>query len=173
LRYPERVSKLVVIGAPAGTKREMPFAMRALRMPLLSALLRSFMRKPTRKSVLNFYNQFTIAAHPERLDDEFLDAVAWSQKRNLDSWMSLAARAMDAGGFRRELVIGERWKKLRVPTLFIWGEKDPFDSPESGKTIAAQIPAGARLVCIPDAGHLPWIDEPERSAGLITDFLKP
>ena len=173
LRYPERVSKLVVIGAPAGSKRQLPFAMRALRMPVLSALIKSFMSKPTRKSVLNFYNQFTIAAHPERLDVEFLDAVVWSQKRNLGSWMSLAGYVMDAGGLRRDLVIGERWKQLRVPTLFVWGDKDPFDSLENGEHIAAQIPGGARLVRIPDAGHLPWIDEPERCAGLIMDFLKP
>jgi pimeloyl-ACP methyl ester carboxylesterase len=173
LRYPERVSRLVLIGAPAGTKRELPFAMRALRMPLLSTLIQSFMRKPTRASVLNFYNQFTIAAHPERLDDEFLDAVVRSQKRNLESWMGILERFVDPGGFRREVVIGERWKQLRVPTLFIWGEKDPFGTPANGETIAAQIPAGARLVRIPDAGHLPWIDEPERCATQIMDFLKP
>jgi pimeloyl-ACP methyl ester carboxylesterase len=173
LRYPERATKLVVVGAPAGTKRQMPFAMRALRMPVLSTLIQLFMRRPTRKSVLDFYNRFTIAAHPERMDDEFLDAVAVSQKRNLASWMSLVGRVMEAGGLQRDLVIGERWKQLRVPTFFIWGEKDPFDTPESGEAIAAQIPAGARLARVPDAGHLPWFDEPERCSALILGFLKP
>ena len=69
---------------------------------------------------------------------------------------------MDAGGFRQELVIGERWKALQVPVVFLWGEKDAFDTPAHGERIAAQIPAGGRLVRIPDAGHLPWLDDPAR-----------
>jgi len=161
LAAPPRVSRLVLVGAPAGTKRAIPFQLRMTRWPLVGALIRSVMSKPTRESTRDFWKQICVA-HPERLDDELLDAVACSQRRNISSWFSLMECTMDAGGFRRELVIGERWKALQAPVVFLWGEKDAFDSPAHGERIATQIPAGGRLVRIPDAGHLPWLDDPAR-----------
>jgi pimeloyl-ACP methyl ester carboxylesterase len=158
---PARVSRLVLVGAPAGTKREIALQLRMTRWPLVGALIRSLMSKPTRESTRDFWKQICVA-HPERLDDELLDAVACSQRRNISSWFSLMECMMDAGGFRQELVIGERWKALQAPVVFLWGEKDAFDTPAHGERIAAQIPAGGRLVRIPDAGHLPWLDDPER-----------
>jgi len=158
---PARVSRLVFVGTPAGTKRALPLQLRMIRWPLVGALIRSFMSKPTREGTRDFWKQILVA-HPERLDDELLDAVVCSQRRNLSSWFSLLECMIDAGGFRRELVIGERWKALQVPVVFLWGEKDAFDSPAHGERIAAQIPAGGRLVRIPEAGHLPWLDDPAR-----------
>ena len=158
---PTRVSRLVLVGTPAGTKREIPLQLRMTRWPLVGALIRSLMSKPTRESTRDFWKQICVA-HPERLDDELLDAVACSQRRNISSWFSLMECMMDAGGIRRELVIGERWKALQVPVVFLWGEKDAFDSPAHGERIATQIPAGGHLVRIPDAGHLPWLDDPAR-----------
>jgi len=158
---PARVSRLVLVGAPAGTKREIALQLRMTRWPLVGALIRSLMSKPTRESTRDFWKQICVA-HPERLDDELLDAVACSQRRNISSWFSLMECMMDAGGIRRELVIGERWKALQVPVVFLWGEKDAFDSPAHGERIATYIPAGGRLVRIPDAGHLPWLDDPAR-----------
>jgi len=158
---PARVSRLVLVGTPAGTKREIPLQLRITRWPLVGALIRSLMSKPTRESTRDFWKQICVA-HPERLDDELLDAVVCSQRRNISSWFSLMECMMDAGGIRRELVIGERWKALQAPVVFLWGEKDAFDTPAHGERIAAQIPAGGRLVRIPDAGHLPWLDDPAR-----------
>ena len=158
---PARVSRLVLVGTPAGSKREIPLQLRMTQWPLFGALIRSFMSKPTRENTRDFWKQILVV-HPERLDDELLDAVACSQRRNISSWFSLMECMMDAGGFRRELVIGERWKALQVPVVFLWGEKDAFDSPAHGERIAAQIPAGGRLVRSPDAGHLPWLDDPAR-----------
>ena len=161
LDAPTRVSRLVLVGSPAGTKRAIPLQLRMTRWPLLGALIRSFMSKPTRDSVRDFWKQLLVA-HPERLDDELLDAVVWSQRRNISSWFSFLDCIVDAGGLRQELVIGERWKALKVPVVFLWGEKDAFDSPAHGERIATHIPAGGRLVRIPDAGHLPWLDDPAR-----------
>jgi len=161
LHAPNQVSRLVLVGAPAGSKRGIPLQLRLMRWPLVGALIQSAMRKPTPEAVRSLFKQILVA-HSERLDDEFLEAVVWSQRRNLASWSGLIERVIDVGGIRRELVIGNRWKELRVPLVFIWGEKDAFDSPSNGEYIASQITTGARLVRIPDAGHLPWFDEPQR-----------
>ncbi len=41
-----------------------------------------------------------------------------------------------------------------------------FGMPKIGQDVAPLIPAG-KFVLIPDSGHLPWLDEPERVAGEI------
>ena len=171
LHAADRVSRLLLVGAPAGSKRWIPLQLRLIRWPLVGALVRSTMRKPTRETTRNFFKQILVA-HPERLDEEYLDATLWSSLRNLSTWFGLLERAIEPGGVRRELLIGERWKELRVPVVFIWGEKDAFDSPENGERMAAQIAAGASLVRVPDAGHLPWLDDPAVVASTIERALE-
>ena len=58
-----------------------------------------------------------------------------------------------------------------LPTLFIWGDKDAAVPLESGKEACKIIP-DCRIEVVKDAGHLPWLDEPERCSQLLLDFLK-
>lgn len=63
-------------------------------------------------------------------------------------------------------------EKLRTPTLLIWGEQDRVDPPiPAAIAIADRLP-NARLVLLPDAGHLVWLDKPHECARLITEFLR-
>jgi pimeloyl-ACP methyl ester carboxylesterase len=87
-------------------------------------------------------------------------AVA-SQLRNTPTWFTLIDRAIEPGGLKREFVLGDRWSELSVPTTFVWGEKDAFAGPEHGEALAAKNPR-VRMIRVPDAGHSPWFDQPER-----------
>jgi pimeloyl-ACP methyl ester carboxylesterase len=78
--------------------------------------------------------------------------------------------AVDVGGLRRRLIFGERWQALKVPTVFLWGERDAFMPPDVAEPIAARNP-NLRVIRVPDAGHLPWIDDPERVVDEIEHFL--
>jgi pimeloyl-ACP methyl ester carboxylesterase len=61
--------------------------------------------------------------------------------------------------------------KHATRALFIWGQEDRVDPPlRAAIAIAERLP-NARLVLLPDAGHLPWLDDVEECARLITDFL--
>jgi pimeloyl-ACP methyl ester carboxylesterase len=51
--------------------------------------------------------------------------------------------------------------RLRVPALFVVGEGDPIFPPKTIHRAAALVP-GARVVEIPDAGHSPYFEQPER-----------
>jgi pimeloyl-ACP methyl ester carboxylesterase len=73
-------------------------------------------------------------------------------------------------GYRRELVLGERWRDLTTPTLLIWGEFDAFGSPEEGQSLVAKNP-NLRLVRIAGAGHNSWFDDPEGVVAEIERFL--
>jgi pimeloyl-ACP methyl ester carboxylesterase len=66
--------------------------------------------------------------------------------------------------------IGEdRLGGLDVPTLILHGDDD-FVPLEVVRRIADAIP-GARLVVLPDCGHFAYLEQPERTATEITEFL--
>lgn len=61
--------------------------------------------------------------------------------------------------------------RVRVPTLFVWGEKDGVTPPEYGRAFSRLI-AGARFVEIRNAAHYPHIEQPEAVLSEIYSFLK-
>ena len=56
---------------------------------------------------------------------------------------------------------------LRVPTLLIWGAADEITP------LWHEVPAGARLEIIQDAGHLCYAEQPETFNAIVRDFLLP
>lgn len=61
--------------------------------------------------------------------------------------------------------------RISSPTLVITGEEDFVCGPASGTEIAAGIGA-ARLVVIPDAGHMTYFEQPERFVVEVLTFLR-
>lgn len=64
----------------------------------------------------------------------------------------------------------ERLPSLRVPTLVLHGDGDRLVPPANGRRIAEAVP-GAELVVLPDANHLFFTDQPERTCELLLDWL--
>jgi proline iminopeptidase len=62
-----------------------------------------------------------------------------------------------------------RFAAVRAPVLLIHGEQDALPIEESDRT-AALIP-GARVVRIPEAGHMPFFESPEPSFSAALAFL--
>ena len=111
-----------------------------------------------------------LVAHPERVDDAMLIADVETQRRDLASYLSILHRLGDIGGIRRDLIFGSRWGSLQMPVLLLWGDRDAFAPSEWGEELAAGNP-NIRFVRIPDAGHLPWIDDPQRVLSETESFL--
>jgi pimeloyl-ACP methyl ester carboxylesterase len=63
------------------------------------------------------------------------------------------------------------WPKIKVKTLVIGGEKDTADFPAQAKHIADSIP-GAKLVIIPNAGHVPHLEVPDIFYKELLAFVK-
>ncbi|HEV8038326.1 MAG TPA: alpha/beta fold hydrolase [Bryobacteraceae bacterium] len=63
-----------------------------------------------------------------------------------------------------------RLDRINVPTLVIHGEADRLVPPANGKLIAARIP-GAKLVLIPNAGHIFSTDQPDAAHQPVLEFL--
>lgn len=63
-----------------------------------------------------------------------------------------------------------RLRRIRVPTLVLWGDKDRFTTPEYGRAYAAAIP-GARFELIERCGHFPHLEQPEAFARRVLGFI--
>ncbi len=172
LDKPERVSRLVLVGAPVGVARDAPLLLRLMSLPLLGqGLGRLLMRNPTRDGNRKFWGLVQVA-HPERLEDVFLDVDVAHTRRNLNSILSLI-RCVGRGLRGGHLVLGDRWQTLKVSTLYLGGERDVFVRPkfERALQVIGDGNPNVRILRIPDAGHLPWLDEPERVVAEIERFL--
>jgi pimeloyl-ACP methyl ester carboxylesterase len=172
LDAPGRVSRLALVGAPFGIMRRPPLLMLPLGLPLIGRPLgRYLFSNATRDGSRKFFGH-VLVEHPERVDDRLLDVDVAHTRRNVESLLSLIACIADWRrlGYRRELVLGERWRALTMPTLLVWPEHDAFGSPENGEALVATN-RNLRLVRLPGAGHLPWIDDPDTVLVEIEGFL--
>ncbi len=101
--------------------------------------------------------QFPNLVHPARRGDEAL-------RRACD----LMAEETGAEAFIRQqtAIIGRPDSRpslaaVRCPTLVLVGEQDAVTPPERSQEMAAAI-AGARLVVVPECGHMCALEQPER-----------
>ena len=58
-----------------------------------------------------------------------------------------------------------------MPTLLLWGERDPIIPIGHGHRAHERMP-GSRLVTFSDSGHFPQIDDPHRFAATVLEFLE-
>lgn len=62
-----------------------------------------------------------------------------------------------------------RLHRIDVPALLVWGESDGVVSTAYAEAYRAMLP-DARLVVIPEAGHLPQVEQPERFLDAVLPF---
>jgi pimeloyl-ACP methyl ester carboxylesterase len=61
-------------------------------------------------------------------------------------------------------------RTIKVPTLVIWGEEDRLIPPIETQALSQEL-AQATGVGIPEAGHLPMLEAPERFNDALRSFL--
>jgi 3-oxoadipate enol-lactonase len=91
-------------------------------------------------------------------------------------WRNMLLRTPVEGYLRtaaaiREADYRERARRLRLPALAICGAEDGATPPELVRATAHLI-EGCRYEEIPEAGHLPCIEQPAALAALLTGFLR-
>jgi len=64
-----------------------------------------------------------------------------------------------------------RLRRIKAPTLVVWGAQDKLIPPSHGELYAKRIP-GAKLTLIERCGHLPMVEQPEEFARVLGDFLR-
>jgi pimeloyl-ACP methyl ester carboxylesterase len=113
-------------------------------------------------------------------------AFGWLAKRRIDAkllnaWLS---PSMQNGDIRRDLTkllrgisskdtvaAVQLLKSTKLPVLIAWAPEDRFFTLKYGERLAADIP-GAKFVTIEDSYALVPLDQPERTAQLIGEFVR-
>ncbi len=171
-RHPDRVRRLVLVGAPAGLDTEIPFFPRLWGNPIIGSVIGKLVAKTKSPEAMRKRVFPLLVAHPENLPREFIEIALAAQKL---PGAGVAAHTMlrsvlTMRGWRRHLMMRDDLAKLPVPTLFVWGDKDAFAPPSSGEDMVARM-ANAKFEIIEDAGHLPYLDQPAAIAAIINPFL--
>jgi pimeloyl-ACP methyl ester carboxylesterase len=173
LAHPERVRGLVMLGSvPSLPGGRVPFPLRLAATPGVGDLMVRGV-KPGRRMLLKMMASVgeadTIVRHPDLLDSLIAgarDPVA--TQANLAELRAL----ISLRGFRTSMRFSnEDLRRLAVPTLMIWGDRDPVVPLAQARAAAAEIP-DARLEVLP-AGHVPQLGHPDRVAALLEEFAVP
>jgi pimeloyl-ACP methyl ester carboxylesterase/mannose-6-phosphate isomerase-like protein (cupin superfamily) len=82
-----------------------------------------------------------------------------------------AALAAYAGPGLADAGLLGRLTAITVPVLVVWGEADRMIPVEHGEAYAQAIP-GARFLLLPEAGHLPQLEAPDRLLAAVRDFTQ-
>ena len=93
----------------------------------------------------------------------------------LDGYWNMLTRQAPAGYIGtctavRDADFTEAARRIAVPTLCIVGDQDGSTPPALVRSLADLI-TGARFEVIPDAGHIPCVEQPEALTALIRNFV--
>lgn len=81
-----------------------------------------------------------------------------------------AMRAIAGDPYMHDPELLGRLRKIDMPTLLLWGESDRIVTPAYGAAYADAF-TNARLEVIPEAGHLPQIEQPHATLASIDAYL--
>jgi pimeloyl-ACP methyl ester carboxylesterase len=171
LTDPDRVETLSLL-APALAflrRRELVPLVKLLR-PELAAIPHPLRAARVRE---HFWSLF---AQPEQLDPAVADIAADEFCRTYRSRSARIAFFAAARNIYLDTPHGERglWTRLsslRRPALFIWGDSDRLIPPAFSRHVAEAVPE-ARQVVLPNCGHVPQVELPERANSLVREQIE-
>ncbi len=172
--HPDRIGRMVQFSWPAGAPNsEVPAFMRVMSLPGLGRLIAAL--PPSERSVRMAFRRI---GHGRSL------AEGRITREDVDCYLALL-RYTDT--MSNELAMGRVLisplrglgrlglsdailAKIRTPTYFLWGERDPFGGPDTARHLVERMP-NAELELIADAGHAPWLDDLDHVAEVTATFL--
>ncbi len=154
--FPERISKVAIIGSPiVGTSLALPLKLAGY--------------KPIAKILFRFFGLFRKIMHwisPKICQDpRFPDMMDRDlSKTTLNSFL-ISINSLQKTDLRVLL------QTAKFPTLGVFGNKDNIVSPDQGQELKACI-SNAQIEWFPDAGHFIMLDEPSKFMKTIKQFLE-
>ncbi|MEN8235914.1 MAG: alpha/beta fold hydrolase, partial [Actinomycetota bacterium] len=161
IEHPGRVDRLVLVGgAPAGFDAADPDLER------FGAQINEAMQNGDVGAAVRLQVQLW-AVGPRRGEDAVREAL----REQVAEWTAAMFRISDWGdSIQLDPLAVERLDEVAVPTLVIVGAEDVELTLAGSRAIAEGV-AGAELVVLDDAAHLPSLEVPERFNAALRDFL--
>src|SRR5438132_7412718 len=115
---------------------------------------------PDELLALSFHNPAAFRIDPTTLSPEQVAVTAANFQ---------ALKVYDQGQGMGDPKLRRRLARVRIPALVVWGEGDGVVDPDYGRAYAQSLP-NARFELIPEAGHVPQIEQPERLLNIVWEF---
>lgn len=169
LSEPARVTALILVDS-AGLGRAVNPAFTYVNVPGLGEAAMPLWRTPIGAHQRAWGRAALLFARPANVPREWL-----AEQRRLalsPGYLEAHLRALraqvDPGGQREVLV--DRLPLLNVPTLVVWGARDRVFPESQAREAAARLQEGS-LAVIPDCGHMPHVECPDRFVAALEPFL--
>jgi pimeloyl-ACP methyl ester carboxylesterase len=164
LDYPDRVEKLVLVGA-VNNNRPLAFTlMRLFGSPVFGDVVSPLLigsRRLLRRRMKGVYDRHSWVLDERRVEARHLPLRAARSHRAIIR----TVRGWDAERISRDAHL------ITQPTLLLWGENDLEIPLADGERLHAEI-SGSRLIVFLNCGHIPHEEYPEAFTNVVTDFCK-
>jgi len=164
LDYPQRVERLVLIGAVTNDEPKKKMLLRLSRLPVIGDIVTPLFlgsRWVLRRRTEQMYRRLGRPIDEHKLEARHhLLATA-----NVHRAMVRTARRWSASRIQRDA------KFISQPTMLIWGEDDTHIPIEEAFRLRDEIPNN-RLVVFRNCGHLPPTESPEQFVAAVSEFCK-
>lgn len=169
-QYPERCERLVLVGS-GGLGREVNLVLRALTVPGAEYVV-PFVCAPAVREAGNrmagWLYRIGLRAAPA-IEEVWRSFTSLADADTRQAFFRTLRAVVDAGG-QAVSATDRLYLASQVPTLIVWGDRDPF-IPVGHASAAHQAMPGSRLEIFPDIGHFPHCEAPERFVEVLVDFI--
>ena len=163
LHRPQRVKKLVLAAASVGP--DVTPALRLLTLQVAQPLLRPLALRQVFGLLAGSWDE-------EVLEQELKDAQRWlSDPAARVYFWNVLRMGLRVRGVKPDYLLLERLRKLKMPVMVAWGQKDQILPGSNVEKIRKVLP-NARYELFPSAGHMITYEEPERFNTALIDFLR-
>jgi pimeloyl-ACP methyl ester carboxylesterase len=169
-QFPDRCERMVLVSS-GGLGREVHFLLRAATLPgaeFVLPVLAAARVVDTGNALGAFLGRFGLRAGAD-LEEMWRGFASLGDVGARNAFIHTLRGLIEPGG-QRVNAADRLYLAQRMPTLLMWGERDPIIPMRHGRVASEQIP-GARFETFPDAGHFPYRDEPRRFVKLLSDFI--
>ena len=170
LADPERVTALGLL-ASAGLGRKVSPALRSLALPGYGGLAVAWGKRPPGAAQRALGRAALLFGRPGQIPVKWLKTQYGLARQPgfLEAQLATVRAQIGLRG-QRQIVLSQL-PSLRLPTLVVWGERDRVLPLAQAREAISRIPDGS-LALIPDCGHLPQVERPDRLAEILQGFLK-
>jgi pimeloyl-ACP methyl ester carboxylesterase len=170
-QFPERVERLVLVSS-GGLGREVSLLLRAATLPLSELVLPLLASSPLIDAGTKIGSVLGKIGLGVRSDWAEM-ARGFASLHDIEArraFVHTARAVIDAGG-QRVAATDRLYLAEAVPTLIMWGARDPIIPSTHGADAHGLMP-GSRLEMFERAGHFPHHDEPIAFARTLRDFVE-
>lgn len=154
IRYPYRLDRLIVQGVGARYER-------GLIQQIASTVLSRFPLPADSPFVNQFFNLLFGGKQKRDALFEFVTRQIWQTDQSVMAHRFRLVEGLD---------LEDQLPRIKAPTLVFSGDRDVFVSPQSLTRLCDGIP-NARLMRLPNCGHLAFVTRPEAMVTSVAPFV--